>query len=295
MCQFCSEHGEGKKWYLQMKNYSDILLHKELSQEQKEISGVKTRSEWRNLVFEDFVKPAIGDLSVPQVDTTEEQEKTEIPEIQLNEDEIVSRRMLVRFGQVLPIEDIEKIIDMVDSITRLPCGCRYITTGKTDKRYCFGIGLDTAGILGQYPDAASSLEVLKKDEAKSLFRKYDEEGLVHSIWTDITPYVGSLCNCDRDCLNYDEYIVKGGYPWFFRAEYICEVDSDLCTGCKECMKQCQFGDMFYSSTLSKVFIDPTRCFGCGVCRIACPENAIKLIPRSRNPEASNLWLRNKRR
>lgn len=295
MCQFCIEHGEGKKWYLQMKNYSDILLHEELSSEQKEISGVKTRAEWRNLVFEDFVKPAIGDLSVPQVDIAEEQEKAEVPEIQLNEDEIVARRMLVRFGQVLPIEDIEKIIDMVDSITRLPCGCRYITTGKTDKRYCFGIGVDTAGILGQYPDAASSLEVLEKDDAKSLFQKYDEEGLIHSIWTDITPYVAGLCNCDRDCLNYDEYIVKGGYPWFFRAEYICEVDWDLCTGCKECMKQCQFGDMFYSSTLSKVFIDPTRCFGCGVCRIACPENAIKLIPRSRNPEASNLWLRNKLR
>jgi hypothetical protein len=26
MCEFCHQHGEGKKWYLQAKNYSDDLL-----------------------------------------------------------------------------------------------------------------------------------------------------------------------------------------------------------------------------------------------------------------------------
>ena len=26
MCEFCIKHGEGKKWYLQAKNYSDDLL-----------------------------------------------------------------------------------------------------------------------------------------------------------------------------------------------------------------------------------------------------------------------------
>ena len=26
MCEFCHKHGEGKKWYLQAKNYSEDLL-----------------------------------------------------------------------------------------------------------------------------------------------------------------------------------------------------------------------------------------------------------------------------
>jgi len=26
MCEFCLKHGEGKKWYLQVSNYSDDLL-----------------------------------------------------------------------------------------------------------------------------------------------------------------------------------------------------------------------------------------------------------------------------
>jgi len=180
---------------------------------------------------------------------------------------------------------------MVDSITRMPCGCRFLTTGKADKRYCFGFGVDRWGILGKYPDAVSSLEVLDKEEAKKIFRSYDEEGLIHSIWTGMTPYVIGLCNCDRDCGAYKGYIEMRGSPGFFRAEYVCQTDWDLCTGCKSCMRQCQFGAQFYSSALGKVYIDPSRCFGCGVCRAACPNDAIALVPRQEVPEAADVWLR----
>ena len=172
MCQFCTEHGEGKKWYLQMKNYSDVLLREELSSSQKDIVEATTRLEALVRGFENSVMPAISGVSKTQ---------EESPIAQPSEDEIVARRKIGYFGQVLPIEDVEKVIDMVDSITRYPCGCRFTTTGKTDKRYCFGFGIDRMGILGKFPDAASSLEVLDKEGGKRIFREYDEEGLVHSI------------------------------------------------------------------------------------------------------------------
>jgi len=114
---------------------------------------------------------------------------------------------------------------------------------------------------------------------------------MHSIWTGITPYVIGMCNCDRDCGAYKGYIEMRGAPSFFRAEYICQVDWDLCSGCKSCMSQCQFGAQFYSSALAKVYIDPSRCFGCGVCRAVCPNDAIALLPRQESPEAANVWLR----
>jgi len=291
MCEFCTEHGEGKKWYLQMKNYAKELIYEELSSTQKGISRATTRFEWHNRFWEDFVLPAAGGTSTVQEGAQDAPAAPEPAEIPLSEDEIVARQKVEHFGQVLPIEDVERVIDMVDSVTRMPCGCRFLTTGKADKRYCFGFGMDRWGILGKFPDAASSLEVLDKEEAKRIFRQYDEEGLMHSIWTGITPYVIGMCNCDRDCGAYKGYIEMRGAPSFFRAEYICQVDWDLCSGCKSCMSQCQFGAQFYSSALAKVYIDPSRCFGCGVCRAVCPNDAITLYPRQESPEAADLWLR----
>jgi Pyruvate/2-oxoacid:ferredoxin oxidoreductase delta subunit len=274
-----------------MKNYADELLHEELSSTQRNIVGAATRFEWNNRFWESFVLPAIGGASVKQQESADAASSTAASAVQPGEDEIVARRKIEHFGQVLPIEDVERVIDLTDSITRMPCGCRFLTTGKTDKRYCFGFGLDKWGMLGRFPDAASSLEVLDKEEAKRIFRQYDVEGLMHSIWTGVTPYVVGLCNCDRDCGAYKGYIEMRGAPHFFRAEYVCRVDLDLCTGCRSCMSQCQFGSQFYSSALAKVYIDPTRCFGCGVCRATCPNDAISLLPRQQSPEAANVWLR----
>ena len=286
MCEYCTKHGEGKKWYLQMKNYSGVLLHEELAANQKQIIGTPTRAEAIVHMFQDVILPAITGVSKPEDEAAKSR-----PRPQLSADEIVARRQVSHFGQVLPIEDVERAIDLADSITRMPCGCRFVSTGQTDKRYCFGFGVDRWGVLGKFPEAAASLEVLSKAEAKKIFREYDQEGLIHSIWTYGTPYVWGLCNCDHDCMAYKGYIEKGGPASFFRSEYVCQVNWDLCTGCKLCMSQCQFGAQFYSSALGKVYIDPTRCFGCGVCRAACQHDAIAAMPRQAHPDAANIWLK----
>ncbi len=149
--------------------------------------------------------------------------------------------------------------------------------------------MDTAHILGTYPDVAASFEVMSKDDAMKYIRRFDDEGLMHSVWTSVTPFVGGLCNCDGDCSVYRSYIKNHGLKAFFRAEYICQVDIDQCNSCKECMAQCQFGAQYYSSALGKVSIEPKLCFGCGVCRAVCPQGAIELIPRFKAKDAANIW------
>ena len=69
--------------------------------------------------------------------------------------------------------------------------------------------------MGKFPDAASSLKVLEEEEAKGIFCKYNEEGLIHSIWTGVTPYVVGMCNCDHDCDAYKGYIEMRGAPGSF--------------------------------------------------------------------------------
>ncbi|MHA1661070.1 MAG: ATP-binding protein [Promethearchaeota archaeon] len=248
----------------------------------KKITGVETRHDWIIKFFGKFAMGAINNSGFKgKLDIYGNKE--------LSKNKLLERKKSIHFGQIVPMEEVEKILDMVDSITRLPCGCRYITTGKSDKRYCFGLGTDVQGVLKNYPDASSSLENLTRAEAKKIIRKFDQEGLIHSVWTSLTPYIGGLCNCDRDCLPYRGYIRDGGGKNFFCSEYVCEIDINKCTGCKQCIKFCQFDAMSHSLPLSKVTIDSRKCFGCGVCRAACPNKAIKIIPRDRVAEVKNVW------
>ena len=46
--------------------------------------------------------------------------------------------------------------------------------------------------------------------------------------------------------------------------------------------------MFHSSAREKVSINPQLCFGCGVCRAACPSKAIHLVPR-KTSVAAEIW------
>ena len=66
MCEFCTEHGEGKKWYLQMKNYAKELYLEELSADRKKIVEANTRLEWNNRFWEAFVMPAFKTTPKPE-------------------------------------------------------------------------------------------------------------------------------------------------------------------------------------------------------------------------------------
>ena len=68
MCEFCTEHGEGKEWYLQMKNYAEELLYEELTASQAQIANATTRLQWTQRFWESFVLPAI--TGVPRAGET---------------------------------------------------------------------------------------------------------------------------------------------------------------------------------------------------------------------------------
>jgi ferredoxin len=191
------------------------------------------------------------------------------------------------YGQVVPMEDVEKVFDMVQGAVRLPCVCRRVTTGNMNARYCYGLTMDKE--LMNSLDDSFSLETLSKEEALDSIRKLDKEGLVHSVWTFKTPFIGGLCNCDQDCMAYRITHARKDYPVMFRAEWVAAVSLDSCNGCRLCMRQCQYGAIRYSSNDKKVMIDPTACYGCGVCRANCNKDAITLHPREMVVGAAGVW------
>ncbi|MHC4622641.1 MAG: 4Fe-4S binding protein [Planctomycetota bacterium] len=281
MCEFCIKHGEGKKWYLQASNYSEDFL-----------SDLRRRRFIENF----FTNTESAERDVRRLDQFYKAPRF----VQAVLRRLIKRKMKkLHYGQVVPIEDVERIFGFVNSIVRVACICRHITLGR-EKRYCYGVslgpnggkfgeivrGLDLSFLNG--PDTGG-METLGKDDAISALREHEQEGLCHTVWTFQTPFIAGVCNCDRaDCLAM-RCTVTQRIPVMFRAEHIASIDPDQCTGCRQCMRVCQFGAISYSASNKKAVIQQQQCYGCGICRSVCPRDAIHLDQRTNVPIAAGLW------
>ena len=279
MCEFCLKHGEGKKWYLRASNYSDDLL-----------SDIRRRR---------FIETFFTDTEGLARDVQRLEHLERVPRfISGIIRRIVTGRMKkIHYGQVVPIEDIERIFGFVNSVVRVACICRHINLGR-EERYCYGVslapdggkfgeilrGLDKSFLNG--PDVAA-MERLSKDEALAALRAHEQEGLCHSVWTFHAPFIGGVCNCDRsDCMAM-RCTVTHRTPIMFRAEYVASVDPGPCNGCRQCMRVCQFGAISYSVSNKKAVIDQRACYGCGICRSVCRKDAIALEERGKTSVAAS--------
>ncbi len=221
MCDFCHQHGEGKKWYLDARNYSEDML-----------SDLKRR----RYIEEFFGSPdhlAKGDRALTKLDR--------LPSFLTRgvRRKITARQKVNHFGQVVPIEDVEKILGFTTSVVRLACICRHVTLGP-EHRYCYGLsmapeggeivkllkGVDTSYLIGPQ---TGGLEFMSKEQALALMRENEDEGLCHTVWSFVTPFLGGLCNCSLPGCLAMKTTLTHRTPLMFRSEYVARVDDDLCS------------------------------------------------------------------
>lgn len=278
MCEFCTQHGEGKKWYLNARNYSTELLNE--LQRRKFISHFYYQSiEKGNRSLSLLERIFRHQIVMPRF----------MRERQLGQSKIH------HFGQVIPLEEIKKILDITTTIVRVNCGCRWAAE-KKESRTCYGLSIGPPhwydlldmDFFGS-PDV-SQVESLTKEEAFTAMAEADLQGMMHSLWTFETPFIGAICNCDkRYCLAMRSSLGQK-MPVMFRAEYVADVAENSCKGCKACVEKCQFAAINYRGKKKPVTIDAAKCYGCGVCRAFCPENAISLLEREKHPVAGQFWM-----
>lgn len=271
MCEFCTSHGEGKKWYENIRNYTEEVFHQVNSKEH----------------FKHYLSNFRRSL---EVDTqTAYLWKRRLPRLyRFLVYPLLTRHLKkTHFGQIIPIEDARSLLNNFSSVVRLPCICRRVTISQ-EKRFCLGIGMDLTPIFRELPDF-SDFDILTVKEAQDYLCHLDLEGNTHSVWTFNTPFIAALCNCDRDCMAYRFQMKMKIGKIMWKGEYVAAIDPLICNGCRECMKRCYFGGIRYDGKNDKCSINIMNCYGCGICRTACKNNALTLLDRSTVPKAVHAW------
>jgi NAD-dependent dihydropyrimidine dehydrogenase PreA subunit len=280
MCDWCLKHGNGKKWYLNIKNYSKELLKDRAVIE----SVIKYFQNTENMVG---MAPSMMEELLKL--KTDEEFQAMAENIKKLIEEVSPHQ-----GQVVPIEDVREIIKIAGPMARIACVCRRMLRANFDEKTCILVGPIYLEYAKEWPDfTRGGIEYLSKEEALELMVRFDERGYVHTFWMNMSfPIVMGFCNCEYPtCVTLRFRRNLGDWFNFFlrKAEYVATIDYDKCIGCGKCIMRCQFSALTFSPYWGKVILDMKKCFGCGLCRNVCPVNAIKLVPRAEVPAVKNLW------
>ena len=190
-------------------------------------------------------------------------------------------------GQVVPLEDALKIVDLSYDHVVYPCMCKRLFQGK-DEYKCLNFAPLTEH--NRKSPRAWKEKHLSPEEAKAKLEEFSEKGYVHAVfWWYGMPQAVCICNCDtkycfaaRPRMWYD---IENAYR---RAEYLAEVNGEECISCGNCINRCQFGAISLGKD-DRATVNPTICFGCGLCRDVCEQNAINLVDRNTHLVAQKIW------
>lgn len=127
---------------------------------------------------------------------------------------------------------------------------------------------------------------LTREECKAVVLRTDREGLMHiGTRQQEGRKLFGFCNCCTCCcfplraskrLDSDRV-----YP---RVHYVAVKNDENCNHCGICVKRCQYRAFYHGGghvvikgkKRKKVEFDPAGCYGCGLCRTACPRECIKM-------------------
>ena len=281
MCRFCVQHGDGKRWYLEASNYATDL-ESDLARRDYIIDFVREFDRHRATTIGGM--EILGMLPGP---------------IERMGKRVFSRRMQkVHYGQPVPLEECAEIFDIATSIVKIPCICRTFAGQKPDA-VCLVITTQPMdAILDEgfkdyaYGPDVAGFDRLTKQEALALLQDCETRGLMHSVWTFLTPFIGAICNCNVEsgCMAM-RLTVGYSMPMMWRGESVAQLDGEACTSCRRCVKICPFGALAVQGGNGdrRVSLDAQKCWGCGICRSACTSGALSLAERRAVPEVATVW------
>jgi Pyruvate/2-oxoacid:ferredoxin oxidoreductase delta subunit len=185
----------------------------------------------------------------------------------------------VQEEQVLPQEQVKKIIEKFDVIGVSHCYCRHRKDLLEDpceinapRKNCLSFGRSAKFAIDH--DFAQQIT---KEEAYRIVKEAEHKGLVHKTFhIKGNPEMEELaiCNCCKCCCGHFNSFSMGAAPFHSYTSHIAKIDEELCMGCGTCVEVCPLDAPSLDGEIG--VLDELRCMGCGVCAQKCPEHAIEL-------------------
>jgi ferredoxin len=274
VCNFCVQHGDGKRWYLNAANYARDL-QADLARRGFLVDFVQGFEKTRRTTLAGL--RALRYVPRPIADAARRK--------------VTASQVDDHFGQPVPIEECEKILSLATNVTRLPCVCRgAMKPGSNAASCCLVVTVNphddvVADAFRGYAGGpeAEGFEKLTKEQALAYLRIAEEAGLCHTAWTFKTPFIAAICNCDlpSGCLAM-RLQLREGVRVMWKGEDVIQRDEERCTHCARCLPMCPFGAIT-DGPRGTIAVSAAACWGCGTCRASCGEAALSLAPRAALP------------
>jgi len=280
MCVYCDLWGDGMIWYLNPKNYA------------RQMYTVKPPSTVRRAAIGEADPNAYIKSQKAVVDAMEEGPES-YKAIQDARKNLPSKwRADGWIGQVVPLRDMERMVEIANPLGLIGCICRLRFLGIEERTEhemtCMGLGV---GMLKweRWPERYKGGVIwVNSEQAKEWLRDMDKRGFVHTLMLFEERFIGGICNCDYPACDAIQQRLDFGYN-LLKGHHVAVVDDDLCNGCGICVQRCQFGAIKFNVTTNKAGIDQFRCFGCGLCETACHRGAIVLEDKAKIPSLKEVW------
>jgi heterodisulfide reductase subunit A-like polyferredoxin len=271
MCQFCAEHGRGNRWYLNPDNFSEELLKDRHRQKViEEISG------WGIDYYIDFTSRITRLINWPVIGKVV---KAAVNRMASNE----------HGGQVVSLEDSLRLLEYAKDFVLIPCACRRLVGNRLEMA-CLNFGPVKEQMRRYVP--GEPMEELTLEEASEVVKQYDEKGHFHQVLYAKAPFPICICNCDeRYCTSLKQRFANRVDVAIYKGHEVCRVDREKCVDCDEpfCLERCSFEALSYDREKGQARVNLFRCFGCGLCRGACPRGALALVERESIPALVGVW------
>ncbi len=202
-------------------------------------------------------------------------------------------------ADVLPYEDLARMIDEARSFRVMDCLCR---TERAALGHPCTHPLETCLALSSREDAFREYppwgRTITREEARAVLDLAEREGLVHCTY-NVQRESMFVCNCCACCCGFLRGVVEFEAPHLLlRSSRVAAVDAEACVACgAAAAERCPTralaaaGQTRASEPWGRgsappdaappggCHVDETRCIGCGVCAVACPSDALALVAR----------------